>query len=52
MAGIIFALILSHCHYSIDIFSGFLFAFAIKAFGDRYLNMFILKDQEPVADKS
>ena len=50
MAGIIIALILSHCHYSIDIFSGFLFAYAIKAFGDKHLNMFILKNQNPGAD--
>jgi membrane-associated phospholipid phosphatase len=49
MAGIIIALILSHCHYSIDIFSGFFFAYAIKAFGDKYFNAFILKDQDPVA---
>ncbi len=49
LALIIFALIFSHCHYSIDIFSGFLFAYAIKAFGDKHLNMFILKEQDPVA---
>lgn len=49
MAGIIIALILSHCHYSIDIFSGFIFAYAIKVFGDKHLNAFILKDQGPVA---
>jgi membrane-associated phospholipid phosphatase len=49
LAGIIIALILSHCHYSIDIFSGFLFAYAIKVFGDRHLNMFILEDQDSVA---
>lgn len=49
MAGIIIALFLSHCHYSIDIFSGFIFAYAIKVFGDKHLNAFILKDQGPVA---
>jgi membrane-associated phospholipid phosphatase len=41
LAGIIIALILSHCHYSIDILSGFFFAYAIKAFGDKYLKMFV-----------
>lgn len=40
---VIAALILTHCHYSIDILSGFIFAYAIKAFGDRNLSMFSLK---------
>ena len=44
---IIVSLFYSHCHYSIDVFSGFLFAYAIKAFGDKHLNMFILKDPDP-----
>ena len=39
---IIVALFLSHGHYSIDILSGFLFAYAVRAFGDRYLTMFEL----------
>jgi len=43
---IILALFYSHCHYSIDVFSGILFAYAIKAFGDKHLNMFVLKDPE------
>lgn len=43
---IILSLIYSHGHYSIDIFSGFLFGYAIKAFGDKHLNYFVLK--EPV----
>ncbi len=37
---IVFALFLSHGHYSIDILSGFFFAYAIKAFGDKYLKAF------------
>jgi len=42
LLGIIFALFLSHGHYSIDILSGFLFAYAIRAFGDKYLKVFDL----------
>jgi len=37
---IVFALFLSHGHYSIDILSGFFFAYAIRAFGDKYLKAF------------
>jgi membrane-associated phospholipid phosphatase len=39
---VIVALFLSHGHYSIDILSGFFFAYAIKAFGDKYLRVFDL----------
>lgn len=39
---IIFSLFLAHGHYSIDILSGIFFAYAIKAFGDKYLNVFDL----------
>ena len=39
---IILALFLSHGHYSIDILSGFFFAYAIRAFGDKYLKVFDL----------
>ena len=46
---IILSLVYSHGHYSIDIFSGFLFAYAIKAFGDKNLNMFVLKEPGPAA---
>ncbi len=42
LLGIIFALFLSHGHYSIDILSGFLFAYAIRAFGEKYLKAFDL----------
>jgi len=34
------SLFLAHSHYSIDILSGFFFAYAIKSFGDKYLRMF------------
>lgn len=44
---IILSLVYSHGHYSIDIFSGFLFAYAIKAFGDKHLNTFVLKEPAP-----
>lgn len=37
---IIFSLFLSHGHYSIDMLSGFFFAYAIKAFGEKYLKVF------------
>ena len=39
---IILALFLSHGHYSIDMLSGFFFAYAIRAFGDKYLTVFYL----------
>lgn len=42
LAVIIFSLFLSHGHYSIDILSGFLFAYAIRAFGEKHLYMFDL----------
>ena len=42
LLGIIFALFLSHGHYSIDILSGFFFAYAIRAFGEKYLKVFDL----------
>jgi membrane-associated phospholipid phosphatase len=42
LAIIIFSLFLSHGHYSIDILSGLFFAYAIKAFGDKYLKVFDL----------
>ena len=42
LMGIIFALFLSHGHYSIDILSGFFFAYAIRAFGEKYLKVFDL----------
>jgi membrane-associated phospholipid phosphatase len=42
LAVVIFALFLSHGHYSIDILSGFFFAYAIKTFGDKYFKVFDL----------
>jgi len=42
LLAIIFALFLSHGHYSIDILSGFFFAYAIRAFGEKYLKAFDL----------
>lgn len=50
LAVIIITLIFSHGHYSIDILSGFFFAYAIKAFGDKYLTMFILPENREVKD--
>jgi len=43
---VVVTLLLAHCHYSIDILSGFFFAYAIKAFGDKHLYMFVLQDPE------
>jgi hypothetical protein len=37
---IIITLFISHAHYSIDILSGILFAYAIRSYGDRYLTIF------------
>ena len=45
---IISALFLSRGHYSIDVLSGILFAYAIKSFGDKYLLNYFYKP----ADKS
>ena len=36
------SLFLAHSHYSIDILSGLFFAYAIRAFGEKYLQMFDL----------
>jgi len=44
---IVFALLLSHGHYSIDIFSGFFFAYAIRSFGDKYLLDFDISPGKP-----
>jgi membrane-associated phospholipid phosphatase len=48
LAVIIITLIFSHGHYSIDILSGFFFAYAIKSFGEKHLEMFILKDPDNI----
>jgi hypothetical protein len=40
---VIITLFLAHGHYSIDIFSGLFFAYAIRAFGDKHLKMFDLQ---------
>ena len=45
---VVFSLFLAHGHYSIDIFSGFLFAYAIKSFGDKYLSVFDLNNVDTV----
>ena len=39
---VIITLFLAHGHYSIDILSGLLFAYAIKSFGEKHLSMFDL----------
>lgn len=46
LAIIIITLILARGHYSIDIFSGLFFAYAIKSFGDKYLSSFVLSARE------
>jgi membrane-associated phospholipid phosphatase len=42
LAVIIISLFFAHGHYSIDILSGFLFAYAIKSYGDKHLTIFDL----------
>lgn len=42
---VVFSLFLAHGHYSIDILSGFFFAYAIKSFGDKYLTVFDLSNE-------
>jgi hypothetical protein len=44
---IIGALFLSRGHYSVDVLSGLFFAYAIKAFGDKYLRHRFAKRQAP-----
>jgi hypothetical protein len=43
---VILALFLAHGHYSIDIFSGLFFAYAIRAFGEKHLSMFDLRNKK------
>jgi membrane-associated phospholipid phosphatase len=43
---IIVTLLLARGHYSIDIFSGLFFAYAIKAFGDKYFVNFDFREKE------
>ncbi|MBN1108103.1 MAG: phosphatase PAP2 family protein [Bacteroidales bacterium] len=43
---IVITLFISHGHYSIDIFSGFFFAYAIKSFGEKHLTMFMVKNHD------
>jgi hypothetical protein len=40
---IVISLFLAHGHYSIDIFSGLFFGYAIKSFGEKYFTMFEIK---------
>jgi membrane-associated phospholipid phosphatase len=42
LAVIIISLFFAHGHYSIDILSGFLFAYAIKSYGDKHFTVFDL----------
>jgi hypothetical protein len=47
LAVIVLSLFLSHGHYSIDMLSGFLFAYAIKSYGDKHLSMFQIEINNP-----
>jgi hypothetical protein len=49
---VIIALFLSHGHYSIDIFSGIFFAYAIKAYGVRHFSMFDLSNSNNTGSRS
>ena len=44
---IIISLYFAHAHYSIDILSGFFFAYAINSFGEKHLKMFDLQNYQP-----
>lgn len=48
IAVIIVSLLLSHAHYSIDILSAILFAYAIRAFGSKHLAMFDLSARQTI----
>jgi membrane-associated phospholipid phosphatase len=47
---VIISLCLSRGHYSIDIFSGIIFAYAINAFGEKHLKMFDLDNKNDLKD--
>jgi hypothetical protein len=49
---VIIALFLSHGHYSIDIFSGIFFAYAIKAYGMKHFSMFDLANTNRVGSQT
>jgi membrane-associated phospholipid phosphatase len=49
LTAIIVSLYFAHAHYSIDILSGFFFAYAINSFGEKYLKMFDLQNSQPMA---
>jgi len=42
LLAIIISLLLAHAHYSIDIFGGLFFAYAIYSFGNKHFKMFEL----------
>jgi membrane-associated phospholipid phosphatase len=42
LIGVIISLFIAHAHYSIDILSGFFFAYAINYFGNKHFKMFEL----------
>jgi len=44
------ALFLARAHYSIDVLSGIFFAYAIKAFGEKYCTSFILNKENKQTD--
>jgi membrane-associated phospholipid phosphatase len=48
LAVIVLSLFLAHGHYSIDMLSGFLFAYAIKSYGDKHLTMFQIPINKPI----
>jgi len=48
---VIVMLLLTHAHYSIDILSGLLFAYAVNAFGNKYFKIFELKNGHTIKVK-
>ncbi len=49
LSVIVVTLFLAHGHYSIDILSGFFFAYAIKCLGEKYLMAFDLGSKEKIS---
>jgi membrane-associated phospholipid phosphatase len=45
LIAVLVSLFLAHAHYSIDILSGFFFAYAINSLGNKYLGMFKLENK-------
>jgi membrane-associated phospholipid phosphatase len=46
LIAVIISLFIAHAHYSIDILSGFLYAYAINYFGNKHFKLFELDNKK------